>query len=572
MSKLLVLLLLLLAAAPGAAQDRFSFVVLGDRTGRARDSTFRLILDEVRLLEPDFIVNTGDLIEGYTSPDSASAQWDTVLGLLAATGIPLHPCPGNHDIVDAASESIYVARLGGPDRSFQFGNACFIMLDNSRARDFGRLDEARRRWLRGELGRSRRFEHAFVLMHRPFWRYALEQGFPDTLHDWFCGAGIEAVFTGHDHFYCSHQRDGVRYFQVGPSGSRYKVHDDPALGAFQNYLFCQVDGSELTVTVIEPGAIRSPDAVTWDAVGLLERAKREAVRLEPLAARAGSAIEQKRALVLRDIAGLAQSGRLEWRTEGTGWQVKPAAMQFQCTANGSCRYEFDFRLPETSAFYPLPRYALDYRVAQGRRTGLTNLLPTRRATEAIVVDEPPAVDGKLDDACWRAWPNVTSFGSRTGEACPVERTRLWFGFDSSRLYLAARCRESRPDLIRASERERDDKVYEDDHLNIVLAPPGSDAYYQLFVNAAGAIADRSCRLTETGESERDYSWNGDWSVAAGRDEEGWTVELSCPLDDLGAGAGDWRINVVRFQSRIDDIGVWQVPFQHDPATFGTLAR
>ena len=74
------------------------------------------------------------------------------------------------------------------------------------------------------------------------------------------------------------------------------------------------------------------------------------------------------------------------------------------------------------------------------------------------------------------------------------------------------------------------------------------------------------------ESRKDYAWNGNWRVAARKDRDGWTAELSCPLEDFGSVGRNWAVNAVRFQSRFKDIGVWQVPFEHDPATFGRLHR
>jgi hypothetical protein len=125
--------------------------------------------------------------------------------------------------------------------------------------------------------------------------------------------------------------------------------------------------------------------------------------------------------------------------------------------------------------------------------------------------------------------------------------------------------------------ERDGRVYDDDHVNVVLGTrsesPGDSVaslvYYQLFVNAAGTIADRRC-VMQGSESSRDYAWDGNWRVAARKDEDGWAAELCCPRADFGTVGRYWTVNAVRFQSRLKDIGVWQVPFEHDPATFGCV--
>ena len=43
----------------------FQFVVIGDRTGGANvQGTFELAIDQLNLLQPEFVINVGDVIEG----------------------------------------------------------------------------------------------------------------------------------------------------------------------------------------------------------------------------------------------------------------------------------------------------------------------------------------------------------------------------------------------------------------------------------------------------------------------------------------------------------------------------
>jgi len=67
--------------------EEFQFVIIGDRTGGANVAgTFALAIGQLNLLQPEFVINVGDLIEGY-SDDKAelNAEWDgmdAVLGKL----------------------------------------------------------------------------------------------------------------------------------------------------------------------------------------------------------------------------------------------------------------------------------------------------------------------------------------------------------------------------------------------------------------------------------------------------------------------------------------------------------
>lgn len=580
-------LLCLSALAGFALANSFSFVVLGDRTGIANDSVFSRVLEEIRLLRPDFVVGIGDLIEGYTDDIvAAAAEWDAVLAMLDRTGVPGYFAPGNHDIWSPASESLFVRRVNPATWSLAHRNSIFIFCDNTRWQRFADWPAEQRRRFRAELKKARRYQHRFVLMHRPWWRYALERGEPDTLHEWCREAGITHVFTGHDHFYSSHIRDSISYFQVGPSGSRLKVHYDRARGGFQNYLFGQVIGRHVSLAVVEPGRLHPAEFVTVGAVAELTRAADSAVALEPVPVMPGRPVDARRRLAVTDITDLGQRGTLAWRAEGTAWRVTPESLGFLLPPGGRGEYDLRVELADPARPWPPPRLALPWNHSGDRRTELEIPLPVARRARATAPASPDPAD-----AGWAAALPLAAFAGDDYLPGRVEPVEVRVGFDSLNIHLVARCRESRPDLITAEVTGRDESVYSDDHLNFVLDPDPaatrewaarfaatgdssltSPWYYQLFVNPLGTVADRRCRLVGS-RSERSWSWNGNWTVTADRSEDGWwTVTVSCPLAELGDRGGDWGINCTRYQSRLRATATWQPPFRHDPRTFGTLER
>ena len=70
--------------------ENFQFVVIGDRTGGANvEGTFNLAVDQIRLLQPEFVINVGDMIEGYSDdPAELNAEWDEVDAMLAKVDVP----------------------------------------------------------------------------------------------------------------------------------------------------------------------------------------------------------------------------------------------------------------------------------------------------------------------------------------------------------------------------------------------------------------------------------------------------------------------------------------------------
>src|SRR5689334_3728915 len=54
----------------------FQFAIVSDRTGGQRPGVFRRAVDVLNLLQPQFVLSVGDLVEGYTEDRAVvDAQW-----------------------------------------------------------------------------------------------------------------------------------------------------------------------------------------------------------------------------------------------------------------------------------------------------------------------------------------------------------------------------------------------------------------------------------------------------------------------------------------------------------------
>ncbi|MCK4681213.1 metallophosphoesterase, partial [bacterium] len=101
------------AATGDNAEPRFRFAILSDRTGGHTPGIFPQVIEEINLLNPDFVVAVGDYIEGYGEDyERSEAEWDSLMILIGALEAPLYMTAGNHDIWDDESEAMYKARTG----------------------------------------------------------------------------------------------------------------------------------------------------------------------------------------------------------------------------------------------------------------------------------------------------------------------------------------------------------------------------------------------------------------------------------------------------------------------------
>ncbi|MCE2513537.1 MAG: hypothetical protein J4F37_00730, partial [Acidobacteria bacterium] len=103
----------------------------------------------------------------------------------------------------------------------------------------------------------------------------------------------------------------------------------------------------------------------------------------------------------------------------------------------------------------------------GPRAGFA--LPARPFVRAERTDEPPSIDGRLDDAVWRSATLVTAF-TQTNPiegAPPTERTEVRIAYDSDHLYFAFYAHYGDPTQMRANRVDRD-QAWRDDWIAVMF--------------------------------------------------------------------------------------------------------
>ena len=167
---------------------------------------------------------------------------------------------------------------------------------------------------------------------------------------------------------------------------------------------------------------------------------------------------------------------------------------------------------------------------------------------AVRLASPLTVDGRLDEAVYRDVPAISDFiqnDPQEGEPA-TEKTEVWVLFDSSTLYIVARCWESQPERMVVNEMRRD-------NTNIVQNEGiafGLDTFHDrrnsvvFELNAIGGRIDGQV----TNERQMNMDWNPVWDLKIGRFENGWTVETAIPFKSLRYRPGraqTWGFNARR---------------------------
>ena len=183
---------------------------------------------------------------------------------------------------------------------------------------------------------------------------------------------------------------------------------------------------------------------------------------------------------------------------------------------------------------------------------------------AALVSEPPIIDGLLDDAVWQRAFTIEDFTQvepDTG-AAPSQRTVVYVARDERNLFLGIRCYDTDPSQIVAMRMQRDDSIFFDDRVEIVL-----DTFhdrrngYSFSINPVGGRRDA---IFEGEVFMAD--WDGIWYGRASIDEGGWTAEIAIPFQTLSydPGTDTWGFNIERAIRRNDERIRWADPTLNRP--------
>lgn len=241
----------------------FQFLIVGDRTGGANvEGTFGLAVDQINLLQPEFVINVGDLIEGY-SDDSGelNAEWDGADEMLSGLEMPFFRTPGNHDIANEVAQDVWRERYGASYYSFVYNDTLFIVLDSEdpprpepegmkdKLNLYNRLqtedpDAAKAMlaefmsdesvvaglavpvdfqddqiaFLKAALEENEDVRWTFLFLHEPAWEKPSEsfEGIKALLK-----GRQHTFFAGHLHYYDYDLIDGTEYITMGPAGASF---------------------------------------------------------------------------------------------------------------------------------------------------------------------------------------------------------------------------------------------------------------------------------------------------------------------------------------------------------------
>ena len=242
------------AAMPG---QPFKFVAYGD--SRTQPKVHASILACMKAFQPDFAIQTGDLVAN----GEVSSQWDEYWQTIRefAHDVPYYPALGNHERKGAPYYRYFDVQQ---EYSFDYGNAHFVALDSNRPASQFKAQEA---WLRKDLMKHRDAAWRIVFFHHtPYTCVAMPARRVESaklrarLEPIFKVCHVQLVLSGHDHNYQHHLADGIHYIVTGGGGAPLydiKVDTPFTVTAKKAHHACEVviNGNELRLKAVQPDGV-----------------------------------------------------------------------------------------------------------------------------------------------------------------------------------------------------------------------------------------------------------------------------------------------------------------------------
>ena len=242
--------------------ETIRFAVIGDFQGGGRPADHLRALEMVNLMQPEFAINIGDVIPGYTSDiEQLRKQWDDYHTMLKKCSMPFFLIPGNHDVANANQLKIWNELHGRNYYAFRYRNVLFLVLDSFDAPDNqptkgfqpGYGDE-QLAYMAAVLKANPEVRHIFVFTHVPMWNPSM-----GMLHYWdrflkTIGDRPFTAFAGHTH---------VSDVRRGTNGMLYTLSvtgGSPEKGEVDNILWITLIGDRLSLVKLKIDGISSVSA------------------------------------------------------------------------------------------------------------------------------------------------------------------------------------------------------------------------------------------------------------------------------------------------------------------------
>jgi serine/threonine-protein phosphatase CPPED1 len=244
--------------------EQFQFAVVADRTGGHREKVFGRAMSQINLLQPQFVMSVGDLIEGFNDDaNTIKNEWKEFDGYVKTLDMPFFYVPGNHDLANKEQIEVWTQRYGKRNYHFIYKDVLFLCI-NMENMNSGIIEGPDQKSAINTLNANNGVRWTFVFIHRPIWNVN-----NPNLNGW---APIEKalagrkynVFVGHNHTYQVYERNGTQYYQLATTGGESLVRG-PEYREFDHIALVTMKKdkpivAQIMLNGVLPGDLKAPES------------------------------------------------------------------------------------------------------------------------------------------------------------------------------------------------------------------------------------------------------------------------------------------------------------------------
>jgi len=249
--------------------ENFQFAIVTDRTGGHRPGVFMDGVRKLNLLQPEFVVCVGDLIEGYTEDVAQlDREWAEFNGFVGQLEMPFFRVPGNHDISNEVMRQQWIERFGVSYYHFVYRNVLFLCLNSEDPPDTN-ISAEQIAYVKKALDENPDVRWTIALLHKPLWNYKEDNGW----------AGIEealagrphTVFAGHTHHYNKIARNNANYIVLATMGGGSQMRG-ANFGEFDHFMWVTMTDHGPIMANLMLDGIWDTNIITEERMGLIRPA------------------------------------------------------------------------------------------------------------------------------------------------------------------------------------------------------------------------------------------------------------------------------------------------------------
>ncbi|MDE0681781.1 MAG: DUF5916 domain-containing protein [Candidatus Poribacteria bacterium] len=197
-------------------------------------------------------------------------------------------------------------------------------------------------------------------------------------------------------------------------------------------------------------------------------------------------------------------------------------------------------------------------ITNGQTWAEENTQTIKKELRAVKTEQPPTIDGVLDDTCWQDAPQATGFTDERTEKPAKNQTVAQIVYTDTAIYVAVHLYDDMPDKIVARQTKDQTRIRGEDSVSFSLDPFHTHQFSDRNFFIVNPLGTKYAHLA-TGRAEKS-EWIGLWKTAAKIVDDGWVVEMEIPWQMLDYPDTkepiQMGINVDRLQQRTGEKSWW----------------